>query len=175
LRLPFSSPPTTRSVTVEVFDPASQIILGISLYSRGTDHTENTSLGFYPLLCDVTVYAEVCLSSRCLETGCITRCSTAARRGRHRKHSFIYCRLLDRVHVAVAWERADQICYNIIHAPTSFSSYWSLSFWLSHQNLICMSLRPRACCMPCPSHSSLLDHYSYKFNALPQKICKGTN
>jgi hypothetical protein len=34
--------------------------------------TENTSRGLYPLLCDVTAYAEVCLLSRFLETGCIT-------------------------------------------------------------------------------------------------------
>jgi hypothetical protein len=33
------------------------------------DYTENTSRGLYPLLCDVTAYAEVCLPSRCLETG----------------------------------------------------------------------------------------------------------
>jgi hypothetical protein len=39
---------------------------------RGTDHTENTSRGLYPLLCDVTVYAEVCIPRRCLETDCIT-------------------------------------------------------------------------------------------------------
>jgi hypothetical protein len=36
---------------------------------RGT--TVNTSRGPYPLLCDVTAYAEVCLPSRCLESVCI--------------------------------------------------------------------------------------------------------
>jgi hypothetical protein len=36
------------------------------------ERTENTSRCLYPLLCDVTAYAEVCLPSRCLETGCIT-------------------------------------------------------------------------------------------------------
>jgi hypothetical protein len=47
LRLPFSSPPTTRRVTVEVFDPASTrgeltVNVGFSLYSLGSDHsTEN--------------------------------------------------------------------------------------------------------------------------------------
>jgi hypothetical protein len=34
--------------------------------------TENTSCSRYPLLCDVTAYAEVCLPSRCLETRFIT-------------------------------------------------------------------------------------------------------
>jgi hypothetical protein len=41
LRLPFSSPPTTRRVTVEVFDPMA---LTDSLYSLSTDHIENTAL-----------------------------------------------------------------------------------------------------------------------------------
>jgi hypothetical protein len=44
LRLPFSSPPTTRRVTVEVFDPAStRVVLGSSLYSFGPGPTENTA------------------------------------------------------------------------------------------------------------------------------------
>jgi hypothetical protein len=30
--------------------------------------TENTSRGLYPLLCDVSVYSEMCLLLRCLET-----------------------------------------------------------------------------------------------------------
>jgi hypothetical protein len=34
--------------------------------------TENMSCVLYPLLCDVTAYAEVCWPSPCLETGCIT-------------------------------------------------------------------------------------------------------
>jgi hypothetical protein len=48
LRLPFSSPPTTRRVTVEVFDPASTRITYLSynwssLYRLRTDNIENTS------------------------------------------------------------------------------------------------------------------------------------
>jgi hypothetical protein len=47
-RLPFSSPPTTRGVTVEVFDPASTRGTPRNrscswLYSLGTDRIENTS------------------------------------------------------------------------------------------------------------------------------------
>jgi hypothetical protein len=45
LRLPFSSPPTSRRVTVEVFQPASTRVayaLGSSLYSPGADPTENS-------------------------------------------------------------------------------------------------------------------------------------
>jgi hypothetical protein len=42
--------------------------------------TENVSCGCYPLLFDITAYAEVCLPSRCLEVGWITpffhRCSS---------------------------------------------------------------------------------------------------
>jgi hypothetical protein len=32
----------------------------------------------------------------------------------YRKHSFLYCRVLDRVYRAVAWQRVDQIHYNIL-------------------------------------------------------------
>jgi hypothetical protein len=58
LRLAVSSPPTTRRVTVEVFDPASTrgflslslsrllslVASGLVLYSRGNDKAENTVL-----------------------------------------------------------------------------------------------------------------------------------
>jgi hypothetical protein len=55
LRRPFSSPPTTRRVTVEVFDPASTRVhchLGSwsSLYGLGTDPTENTSPNTFPIV-----------------------------------------------------------------------------------------------------------------------------
>jgi hypothetical protein len=48
LRLPFSSPPTTRRVTAEVFDPASTRVCIFSdscssLYSLRTNRTENTA------------------------------------------------------------------------------------------------------------------------------------
>jgi hypothetical protein len=48
LRLPFSSPPTTRRVTVEVFDPAStrvwtRIEISLAWCSLGADHIENTA------------------------------------------------------------------------------------------------------------------------------------
>jgi hypothetical protein len=36
----------------------------------------------------------------------------------------------------------------------------SLSFWLSHQNPICIILL-HACYMPCPSHPPWLDHSNY--------------
>jgi hypothetical protein len=47
LRLPFSSPPTTRSITVEVFDPASTRVelnshSRILSYPLGTDHEKKT-------------------------------------------------------------------------------------------------------------------------------------
>jgi hypothetical protein len=44
LRLPFSSPPTTRRVMVEVFDPAFTLgqLNWFSLYSLRTDHAQNT-------------------------------------------------------------------------------------------------------------------------------------
>jgi hypothetical protein len=48
-----------------------------------------------------------------------------------------------------------KIHFNIVHRPTSWSSQWSLSFWISHQYPICIPLRPiRAIC---PAHLILLD------------------
>jgi hypothetical protein len=55
----------TNSVTPSV-------IPGISFYIGVTDHTENKSRGLYPLLCDVTAYAEMFLPTCCLETCWIT-------------------------------------------------------------------------------------------------------
>jgi hypothetical protein len=97
-RLSFSSPPTTRRATVEVFDPASTRetkleISGLALhtYSHGTDQrTENTVL----LLSHVPRHhyvgsplALVC----CLATSC--------------KHSSYRCLRVSRcVHRAVGWQ-----------------------------------------------------------------------
>jgi hypothetical protein len=62
---------------------------------------------------------------------------TVARRGRHGKHSLIYCCVLDRVYIAVAWQRVDQIScimntivnfLDIIHSPV---------FSLKHDNGQC--------------------------------------
>jgi hypothetical protein len=50
---------------------------------------------------------------------------------------------------------------SIVHPPTSCSSLWSLSFWLSHQYLICIRLLPPSCYMSCPSHPPCLDHSNY--------------
>jgi hypothetical protein len=38
----------------------------------------------------------------------------------------------------------------------SWSSKWSLSFWISHQYRICIPLLSHSCYMPCPSHPSWL-------------------
>jgi hypothetical protein len=74
LRLPFSLPPTTRRVTVDLFDPAStRVYDGISpwftLYKIDTDIIENTALlnnySAVPLLWrHVFVAAEVCSPRR---------------------------------------------------------------------------------------------------------------
>jgi hypothetical protein len=47
-----------------------------------------------------------------------------------------------------------KIHFNIVHSPTSWSSQWSLSFWISHQYPICIPLLPHSCYMPCPSDPS---------------------
>jgi hypothetical protein len=40
------------------------------------------------------------------------------------------------------------IHFSIIHLPTSCSSYWSLSFWISHHySSTCIPLLPHSCCM----------------------------
>jgi hypothetical protein len=64
----------------------------------------------------------------------------------------------------ISWSWAfllSTIHFNIIHPPTSTSSYWSLSFWLSHQNPICIPRNPHSCYMPRPSHLALFDHSNY--------------
>jgi hypothetical protein len=44
--------------------------------------------------------------------------STVAWRGRRRKHPLVYCCVLGRVYRAVAWQRVDRICYNILSGKT---------------------------------------------------------
>jgi hypothetical protein len=51
--------------------------------------------------------------------------------------------------------------FNIIHPPTSLSSYLSLSYWLSHQYPTCSHLFPHSCYMPCQSHPPWLDHFNF--------------
>jgi hypothetical protein len=53
-----------------------------------------------------------------------------------------------------------QIHFNIAHPPTSWSSQWSLSFWLSPLSPICVPLLPHSCYMLCPYHPLRLDHSS---------------
>jgi hypothetical protein len=50
--------------------------------------------------------------------------------------------------------------HNIVHPPMSWSSQWSLSFWISRQYPICIPILPHSCYMPCPSHPPRLDHSS---------------
>jgi hypothetical protein len=54
-----------------------------------------------------------------------------------------------------------KIHFNIFHDPTSWSSLWSLSLWLSHQYPICTSPFPHSCYIHCPSHPPWLDHSNY--------------
>jgi hypothetical protein len=51
-----------------------------------------------------------------------------------------------------------KINLNVILPPTSVSSWWFLSFWLSHRNLKCIHLLPHAFYMPWPSCPPWLDH-----------------
>jgi hypothetical protein len=54
-----------------------------------------------------------------------------------------------------------KIHFNIVHPPASWSSQWSLFFWLSHRYPICIPIRPYSCYMPRQSHPSWLDHSNY--------------
>jgi hypothetical protein len=51
--------------------------------------------------------------------------------------------------------------FNIVHPLTSWSSQWSLSFWLSHKYPISIPILPHSCYMPRPYHSLSLDHSNY--------------
>jgi hypothetical protein len=62
--LPFSSPPTTRRTTVEVFDPAYTS----SLYDLVTEHTQNAASENSSVIC-LFVAAETCLFGCCLAKG----------------------------------------------------------------------------------------------------------
>jgi hypothetical protein len=64
--------------------------------------TENTSCGPYPMVCDVTAYAEVCLRSRCPQNGYII--------------PLFYCcvRVMQGVSRAVAWQCMSQYYYSMI-------------------------------------------------------------
>jgi hypothetical protein len=48
-----------------------------------------------------------------------------------------------------------KIYFNIAHSPTFWSSQWSLTFWLPHQYLTCIPLRPLR--VTSPAHLNLLD------------------
>jgi hypothetical protein len=54
-----------------------------------------------------------------------------------------------------------KIHVSIVHPPTSWSSQWSLYFWLSHQYPICIHREPHSCYMPRQSHPPWLDHSNY--------------
>jgi hypothetical protein len=63
------------------------------------------------------------------------------------------------LHWSLFWARSIQsylskIHFNIVHPPTSKSSQWSLTFWLSNQYALRIPLLPH-------SHPPWLDHSNY--------------
>jgi hypothetical protein len=67
LRLPISSPLTTRRVTVEVFDPAStRATLVSSFCNFGANRIESTTSNSSSLVVRLSVAADTSLASRCL-------------------------------------------------------------------------------------------------------------
>jgi hypothetical protein len=69
------------------------------------------------------------------------------------------------LHWSLSWTRKihtitshlSKIKFNTIRLPTSWSSQWSRSFWLSYMH----SSSPPSCYMLCPSHPTWLDHSDY--------------
>jgi hypothetical protein len=72
LRLPFSSPSTTRRVTVEVFDPTSTRVWNssesASLYNYGADCTENVRS---IIACSIVAGETMCAQSCSLATAVV--------------------------------------------------------------------------------------------------------
>jgi hypothetical protein len=54
-----------------------------------------------------------------------------------------------------------QVPFYIILSPTSWSSYWPASLWLSHQQPICVSSSPPFVLHVLPSHHPRLHHSNY--------------
>jgi hypothetical protein len=54
-----------------------------------------------------------------------------------------------------------KIHFNIIHSPTCWSS-----FWLSHQNHVCIPFNSHSCYMPCPSHPHWPRNCNYTWQAV---------
>jgi hypothetical protein len=61
-------------------------------------------------------------------------------------------------HMTPSYE--SKVHFNIINPPTSRSSKWSLSFWLSDHCPVCIP-RLHSCYMPSPCHPVRLDYSNY--------------
>jgi hypothetical protein len=66
---------------------------------------------------------------------------------------------IDPIHTILSY--LSKIYCNNVHPPTSWSSQWSLSFWISHQYSICITLLPYSYYMPYPFQSPWLDYSNY--------------
>jgi predicted glycosyl hydrolase (DUF1957 family) len=70
---------------------------------------------------------------------------------------------------SLSWTRSIQsipsyLHFNIVHPPTSWSSQWSLTFWLSHQYPTCIPLIPPFTLHVLPISSSLNEKHLLKSN-----------
>jgi hypothetical protein len=94
--------PPPRGITTSV-------ILGISLYSRGTDRTENTGLPSRGADNRENTSHVITTQPAHWRVDCCLEMSSNIRPLRHSFH----CCALERVYRAVAWQYFDQICYNM--------------------------------------------------------------
>jgi hypothetical protein len=61
---------------------------------------------------------------------------------------------MKQVHTTPSWR--SKIHFNSIHSPMFWSSLWSLSFWLSHEDSACIPFLYYVGHMPFPSHAAWL-------------------
>jgi hypothetical protein len=59
-----------------------------------------------------------------------------------------------------------KIHFNTVHPPTSWSSQWPPSIWLSHKYPICIPPLPNSCYMSCPYYADFSNLLSLHFSSV---------
>jgi hypothetical protein len=134
LRLPFSSPPTTRMVTVEVFDPAPTRVMSFFrilhlylLYNCQESCIEDTALNTSSVILSVV-------------TGilCLATCYVVTTRSLISVVNCVFVAMVVRVYQTVVQQRSIPRCHGNVLSK-ALPSRWSYSgFQASRQNIIHM-------------------------------------